>query len=124
MFPLIWLSTFRPPPTTCWPGSQVAVAPAIPPAGAVPPAVLYVILSIAAELLAWPAPSATAAAGTLARVLSFTSAPVRESRATFEPFTALLLIFERTTAFFLSCLGPTLLAGSAVAAYAPPLRAM
>ncbi len=46
-----------------------------------------------------------------------------ELRATFEPLTALFLIFARTTALFLSWVGPTLLAGSEAAAYAPPLRA-
>jgi hypothetical protein len=78
---------------------------------------------MAADEFAWVALSARVAAGTSRSVLSLMSAPVNEPRATFDPFTALFLIFARTTALFLSCVGPTLLAGNAVAAYAPPLSA-
>ena len=75
-----------------------------------PLAVLYVSLSIAPVEPEW------VAEGTSASADSLMSAPVNAFEATFDPFTALRLIFARVTAFAFSCLEPTLRAGNEVAA--------
>ena len=54
--------------------------------------------------------------GTIVRVDSLTSAPVIERSATFDPSTALFLIFARVTAALRSWVVPTLFFGSVAAA--------
>lgn len=66
---------------------------------------------------------ALVAFGTTANVDSLMSSPVSESFLTSLLATALDLIFEPVTAFFLICFVPTLFLGRFAAAYAVPLSA-
>src|SRR6476660_4355306 len=96
---------------TCWPVSHGAVAWTLGVTAGTPDGTaLYVTLSIAA------APRACVAGGTIVSVDSFTSAPLIERSATFDPSTALFVIFARVTAAWRSCVAPTLFFGRVAAA--------
>jgi hypothetical protein len=88
-----------------------------------PPSVFAFVAFVAfVALVAFVAFVAFVANGTAPRLPSLTSAPVKELLATFAPFTAFALIFRPVTAFFFSCLAPTLFRGSAwiAATLVPP----
>ena len=86
--------------------------------------VALVALVAVLAVVALPAEVACVALGTSPSVAALICFPVSEPGLTFEPVTAALASFAPVTAPLRSCLVPTELCGSLVAAYAVPDMAM